>query len=87
MKKISIAMLLFISLILMAQSQIKNSIEITVDANKVTHQMKGGIGASWHALIHDIPLENDKYDYPVRHINPRGSAYAGNCLLYTSRRG
>ena len=78
MKKISIALLLFISLTLMAQSQINNSIEITVDANKVTHQMKGGIGASWHALIHDIPLENDKYDYPVRHINPRGSAYAGN---------
>ncbi len=60
------------------RSQTTHQLKIQVDAANVTHQMKGGIGASWHALIHDIPLENDKYDYPVRHINPRGSAYAGN---------
>jgi hypothetical protein len=40
--------------------------------------MRGGIGASWHALSHELPLENHRYDYPVRLIAPRGSAYGGN---------
>ncbi|MBC7889656.1 MAG: cellulase family glycosylhydrolase [Ferruginibacter sp.] len=53
-------------------------LDLRVDAGNIIHQMKGGLGASWHALIKDIPLDNEKYDYPVRHINPRGSAYAGN---------
>ncbi len=53
-------------------------VNLQVDAGDVIHTMKGGIGASWHAMIHEIPLENEKYDYPVRHTNPRGSAFAGN---------
>ena len=52
--------------------------DIQINANSVVHQMKGGIGASWHALIHDIPMEREKYDYPVRFNNPRGSAFGGN---------
>lgn len=59
-------------------AQTTPKIEMTLDAASIIHEMKGGIGASWHALIHEIPLENEKYDYPVRMINPRGSAYAGN---------
>jgi Cellulase (glycosyl hydrolase family 5) len=51
---------------------------IKIEADKVIRTMRGGIGASWHALSKDIPLENDKYDYPVRYNNPRGSAYGGN---------
>ena len=53
-------------------------IQVSIDAGQVIHRMKGGIGASWHSLSKDIPLENEKYDYPVRLINPRGSAYGGN---------
>jgi hypothetical protein len=49
----------------------KQSVEINVDASQIIHTMKGGIGASWHALHHDIPLENEKYKYPVREIAPR----------------
>ena len=52
--------------------------QIYIDPQQVIHTMKGGIGASWHALSDEIPLENEKYDYPVRFINPRGSAYGGN---------
>jgi hypothetical protein len=52
--------------------------DLQVDANIVTHQMKGGIGASWHTLIHEMPFDNSKYDYPARFVGPRGSAYAGN---------
>jgi hypothetical protein len=51
---------------------------VTVDAGVVVHHMQGGIGASWHAMSRDIPLENEKYDYPVRLGNNRGSAYGGN---------
>ncbi len=55
-----------------------NEMHLHVKTDTVIHTMKGGAGASWHAMIHDISLENEKYDYPVRHINPRGSAYGGN---------
>jgi hypothetical protein len=51
---------------------------IVVDASRVRHVMQGGLGASWHALVHDVPLENEKYDYPVRFTSPRGSAWGGN---------
>jgi hypothetical protein len=51
---------------------------IRVNADSVLHTMRGGIGASWHAMSKEIPLENENYDYPVRFQNPRGSAYGGN---------
>jgi hypothetical protein len=54
------------------------TVEITVDASKIIHTMKGGMGASWHALHKDIPLENEKYKYPAREVNSRGSAFGGN---------
>lgn len=63
---------------LTSTAQNQDIVSINIDASKVTHQMKGGIGASWHALIHDIPMNREKYDYPVRMINPRGSAFGGN---------
>jgi len=52
--------------------------QVTIDAAVVGSHMQGGIGASWHSMSIDIPLENEKYDYPVRHINPRGSGFGGN---------
>jgi hypothetical protein len=62
-----------------------HQLTLKIDDQKVTHQMKGGIGASWHALIHEMPFDNSKYDYPARFIGNRGSAYAGNpSLLNTS---
>jgi len=80
-RNLSYLFLIFISANLGSVAQSTNRLNIHVDAQQVTHQMKGGIGASWHALIHDIPLNNEKYDYPVRFINSRGSAYAGNSPL------
>ena len=55
-----------------------NQTKIIINPAQVINTMKGGIGASWHALSKEIPLNNEKYDYPVRFINPRGSGYAGN---------
>lgn len=55
------------------------SISVKIDANKTVHTMKGGIGASWHSLSREIPMENEKYEYPVRmNAQPRGSAFGGN---------
>ncbi len=52
--------------------------KIHISPEQVIHKMKGGIGASWHAMSKELPLNNEKYDYPVRLMNPRGSAYGGN---------
>ncbi len=54
------------------------SLVVNVDVSRPIYAMRGGIGASWHAMSQDPPLENEKYDYPVRVANPRGSAYGGN---------
>ena len=54
------------------------SVDITVQTAQPIYTMAGGIGASWHALSEDRPLENEKYDFPVRLVNPRGSGYGGN---------
>jgi len=71
--------ILIILTILTGCTMSKNqSSEINVDATQVIHTMKGGMGASWHALHHDLPLENEKYKFPVREIAPRGSAWGGN---------
>ncbi|HEY3372700.1 MAG TPA: cellulase family glycosylhydrolase [Prolixibacteraceae bacterium] len=51
---------------------------IRVDESQIIHTMKGGMGASWHAISKELPLNNEKYKYPVRAGSPRGSAYGGN---------
>ncbi|MCX6254929.1 MAG: cellulase family glycosylhydrolase [Bacteroidia bacterium] len=50
----------------------------TVFTDSVVHTMRGGIGASWHAISNIGSLENEKYKYPVREENPLGSAWGGN---------
>lgn len=55
-----------------------NKISIKVDASKVQYTMKGGMGASWHAISEENPLNNEKYQIPVREVGSRGSAYGGN---------
>lgn len=52
--------------------------QIHVNAGRTVHTMASGIGASWHALSREIPLENERYAYPAREENPRGSAWGGN---------
>ncbi len=53
-------------------------VALEVDLSHTIYTIRGGIGASWHAMSREIPLENEKYDYPVRLTNPRGSAWGGN---------
>ena len=56
----------------------KTDSEIRVDASRIIHTMKGGMGASWHVINDVLPLNNEKYKYKVREVSPLGSAYGGN---------
>ena len=58
---------------------------VNVDLSNVEYTMKGGIGASWHAISKEIALHNEKYSIKAREKNPRGSGYGGNPpLSYTT---
>lgn len=50
----SLFLSLMLSINLVTLGQTTHQLKVQVDAQNVTHQMKGGIGASWHALIHEI---------------------------------
>ncbi len=67
-------------LILSASCTTKNKTKaiIDVDPSVVIRQMAGGMGASWHAISKELPLNNEKYKIQVRSVAPRGSAYGGN---------
>ncbi len=54
------------------------AMNIDVHTRRPEFTMQGGIGASWHALSREQPLHNERYRYPIREENPRGSAYGGN---------
>ena len=51
---------------------------VKVNISQVNHILRGGMGASWHAISKDFPLNNEKYKIPAREKNSRGSAFGGN---------
>ncbi|MGW8317166.1 MAG: cellulase family glycosylhydrolase [Bacteroidales bacterium] len=53
-------------------------IKINVNTSEELHQMKGGMGASWHVIRDVFPLNNEKYTIQVREVAPLGSAHGGN---------
>ena len=76
-------LLIIVALFVSANSYAqKSDAEINVDVSRINHTIKGGMGASWHAICKDIskelPIENKKYLYPAREDAPRGSAHEGN---------
>jgi hypothetical protein len=69
----------FVLQMTMAFTMNPNSIvNIKVDASKIAYTMRGGMGASWHAISAEFPLDNEKYTIPIREVGARGSAYGGN---------
>lgn len=52
-------------------------ITVRTDAPPV-YTMKGGVGASWHAIQKEGPFSNTEYDFPARLTGARGSALQGN---------
>lgn len=75
---IQFSLIILITCIYQTGSAQKNSYEIRIDGRNISHTMKGGIGASWHSLIYDLPLENHKYIWTADTVSPRGSAWGGN---------
>ncbi|MEN6458957.1 MAG: hypothetical protein ABFC63_08495 [Thermoguttaceae bacterium] len=52
-------------------------VSIVVDAAKTTNVMRGGIGASWHAIEEPIPY-SDKPNHPIfKSLSHGGSAWGG----------
>jgi hypothetical protein len=53
----------FTLIITAACSMNENKIsEFNVDASQIIHKMKGGMGASWHAITDVLPLNNENYN-------------------------
>ena len=52
-------------------------IRVQTDAPPV-YTMKGGVGASWHAIRNEGSWSNAEYDFPARLAGARGSALQGN---------
>ena len=70
-----VPILLAIASCVVIQAQV---IKVAIDTSLVKHTMRGGMGASWHAINQEFPLNNDEYEIPIREIGSRGSAYGGN---------
>jgi hypothetical protein len=51
---------------------------VSIDVSQKIHTMGGGLGASWHAISKEIPLNTEGYAYLPEGNTPRGSAYGGN---------
>lgn len=51
---------------------------ITIHFDQKKHTLSGGIGASWHAISEDSVDESHEYEYALRYVNSRGSAWGGN---------
>ena len=62
MNRIIIAL---IAIIMLTQctKPVEPETKIHIDASKIIHTMKGGMGASWHAIVDVEPLNNEKYKY------------------------
>jgi hypothetical protein len=71
-------LLLIMVAIVFNHSDMDDNTTLHIDTTEVKHQMRGGMGASWHAISKELPLNNHLYKYPVREYAPRGSAYGGN---------
>ena len=76
MKRIPFSFILLIIIISACKNPETNT--YLIDASKPIHTMKGGMGASWHAISADPPLNNEKYAIPAREKASRGSAWGGN---------
>jgi hypothetical protein len=65
--------------VLLASTALWAQVRITVRTDApAEYTMKGGVGASWHAIQKEGPFPNTEYDFPARLTGARGSALQGN---------
>ena len=58
----------------------KADAEVKVDCSHILRTMRGGMGASWHAIskeLHELSFD-ESYKYPLKYDRNRGSAFCGN---------
>ncbi len=53
-------------------------ITVKIQTQSPVHTMKGGLGASWHAIRKEGVYKDSDWDYPARAVGARGSALQGN---------
>lgn len=70
--------LIFLTVLSGCSMNKNQSAKIEVDASKIIHTMRGGMGASWHAISKEMSLNNENYKFKAREVCPRGSGYGGN---------
>ncbi len=71
---------------LLAPIAIQAQVQITVRTqDPPVHVMKGGLGASWHAIRKEGPWPNSEYKFPAREDAARGSALQGNPPLANAK--
>jgi hypothetical protein len=72
--------------ILLVSTAVPAEVKITVRTqDPPLHVMRGGVGASWHAIRNEGPFQNSEYDFPARIQGARGSALQGNPPLGNTR--
>ncbi len=86
MRLIQTTLILFIALLAGCSGNSNDALHIRVDASQKIHTLQGGLGASWHAISKEIPLNLEGYKYLPQGSTPRGSAYGGNPSV-TSKEG
>jgi hypothetical protein len=59
-------------------SPLFSQVSVKVQTQSPVYTMKGGLGASWHAIRKSGPWKNSDYDFPATVRTPRGSALGGN---------
>ena len=60
-------------------------VTVKVEVQSPVHTMKGGLGASWHAIRKEAVYKDPDWDYPARAGDPRGSALQGNPPLANAK--
>ena len=61
-----------------AQAPLFSQVAVTVHSQSAVYTMKGGLGASWHALRVEPQYKDPDWDFPAKNGDPRGSAIHGN---------
>jgi hypothetical protein len=66
------------SLLPVTLSPLLAQVTVKVHTQSPVYTMKGGLGASWHALRVEPEYKDPDWDFPAKNGDPRGSAIHGN---------
>ena len=82
---LSLLPVLLIGLIPDTSYSLSPQVTVKIQTHSPIHTMKGGLGASWHAIRKEGVYKDPDWDYPAREGDPRGSALQGNPPLANTK--